>query len=173
MKIRKKPVVVDAWYIDTAELQYHGDVIDWVFKEYQSDRGRLAVVSDGEKMVLRIRTLEGVMTAYDGDVLVKGVDGELYAIKREIFEKTYDVVDENGTPSSNWDGDFEYDTGFPIPPARTKRTIHVDEIEEHEDGSATVRVDMDYETMRLFAKRGLYAAIKEAAEKIVEDHGDA
>lgn len=175
MKIRKKPVVVDAWYIDTAELQYHGDVIDWVHEEYQKNNGRLAVASDGKEMILRIRTLEGIMTAKDGDVLVKGVDGELYAIKRDIFAKTYDVLDDfNEKPidPSAWSGDFEYDTGLPIPPAKTKH-INVYEIEDLSDGTAIVRMDMDYDTMKSFAKRGLYAAIKEAAENIVKEHGDA
>lgn len=170
MKIRKKPVVVDAWYIDTAELQYHGDVIDWVHEEYQKNNGRLAVASDGKEMILRIRTLEGIMTAKDGDVLVKGVDGELYAIKRDIFAKTYDVVDAENKLDPTLD--FEYDTGLPIPPAKTKH-INVYDIEDLSDGTAIIRVDMDYDTMKSFAKRGLYAAIKEAAEKIVEEHGDA
>lgn len=169
MKIRKKPVVVDAWYIDTVELQYNGDVLDWVHEEYQKNSGRLAVVSDGREMVLRIRTPEGIMTARDSDVLVKGVEGELYAIKRDIFEKTYDVV----AGDNRFDDptlDFEYDTGRLFFP---KKSIVVENVEDQPDGSAVVHVDMDHETMRLFAKRGLYAAIKEAAEKIVEEHGDA
>lgn len=173
MKIRKKPVVVDAWLIDTAELQFHGDVLDWVHDEYQKNNSRLSVVSDGQKMVLRIRTLEGIMTAHDGDVLVKGVDGELYAIKWEIFLKTYEIVDEGGKTGQEKFQDFEYDTGRPFPPATASRSITVESIEDRPDGSAIVHVDMDYDTMRLFAKRGLYAAIKEAAEKIVEEHGDA
>ena len=170
MKIRKKPIDVDAWLIDTAELQYHGNVLDWVHDEYQANNGRLAVSSDGQKMVLRIRTLEGLMTAQDGDVLVKGVDGELYAIKWEIFKKTYDVVDE---PMKTQD--FEYDTGFPIPPAHTVKpppTIEVVEIEDTVDGGLNVVLDMDYETMKIFAKKGIYQALVDAANKIVKEHGD-
>ena len=170
MKIRKKPIDVDAWLIDTAELQYHGNVLDWVHDEYQANNGRLAVSSDGQKMVLRIRTLEGLMTAQDGDVLVKGVDGELYAIKWEIFKKTYDVVDE---PMKTQD--FEYDTGFPIPPAHTVKpppTIEVVEIEDIVDGGLNVVLDMDYETMKIFAKKGIYQALVDAANKIVKEHGD-
>lgn len=158
MKIRKKPVVVDAWIIDTAELQYHGNVLDWVHNEYQAQYGRIAVVSDGQKMVLRIRTLEGMMTAQDGDVLVKGVDGEIYSIKWEIFLKTYDVVDEDDQPERE----------------STKiKHINVYDIEDMADGSAIVRMDMDYETMKAFAKRGIYASLVEAAENIVKEHGDA
>lgn len=162
MKIRKKPIIVEAWIINTAELQYYGDVLDWVFDEYQKNNSRLALVSDGNDIILRIRTLEGMMTARDGDVLVKGVDGELYAIKWEIFLKTYEIVDDEGKTGSEreWTD------------VSTKH-INVYDIEDQADGTAIIRVDMDYDTMKSFAKRGLYAAIKEAAEKIVEDHGDA
>lgn len=171
MKIRKKPIDVDAWIIDTAELQYHGDVLDWVHDEYQANNGRLAVVSDGQKMVLRIRTLEGMMTAQDGDVLVKGVDGELYAIKWEIFKKTYDVVED-----PMFSQDFEYDTGFPIPPAHTVKpppNVEVLSMEDTVDGGLNVVLDMDYETLKIFAKKGIYQALVDAANKIVEEHGAA
>lgn len=39
-----------------------------------------------------IFTLEGEMTASDGDYIIRGVDGEIYPCKPEIFNKTYDVV---------------------------------------------------------------------------------
>lgn len=38
-----------------------------------------------------IETLEGTMTACLGDYIVKGVNGEYYPVKPEIFEKTYEV----------------------------------------------------------------------------------
>lgn len=44
---------------------------------------------DGEEVVLIVHTLEGDMKARPGDYIVKGVDGEFYPIKKEIFEKTY------------------------------------------------------------------------------------
>ena len=168
MKIKKKPIEVDAWIIDTAELQYHGDVLDWVHNEYQANNGRLAVVSDGQKMVLRIRTLEGIMTAEDGDVLVKGVDGELYAIKWEIFKKTYDVVPDEPMSSQ----DFEYDTGLPFS-SKTDKKVEVISIEDQVDGSAIVSFEMDSETIMHFAKKGLYQALVDAANKIEDEHGDS
>lgn len=39
-----------------------------------------------------IETLEGTMTACLGDYIVKGVNGEYYPVKPEIFEKTYEVL---------------------------------------------------------------------------------
>jgi hypothetical protein len=40
----------------------------------------------------QIETLEGVMKAKKGDFLIKGVEGEIYAIKATIFKKTYDIL---------------------------------------------------------------------------------
>ena len=45
---------------------------------------------DGD--VCRIQTLEGVMTANIGDYIIKGVKGEFYPCKPDIFEETYDEV---------------------------------------------------------------------------------
>jgi hypothetical protein len=101
-------------------------------------------------------------------VLVKGVDGELYAIKWEIFKKTYDVVDEQIDDTV----DFEYDTGRPIPPKKTK-SIEVLSVDDLPDGGANIVVDMDYETMKVFARKGLYQSLVEAAERIVKEHGDS
>lgn len=51
-----------------------------------------------------------------------------------------------------------------------KKQIEVISFEENEDGSATVVVDMDYETLLLFAKKGLLSTLTEAANKIVEEN---
>lgn len=39
-----------------------------------------------------IQTLEGVMHANPGDWIVTGVDGEQWPVKKEIFDKTYDII---------------------------------------------------------------------------------
>jgi len=41
-----------------------------------------------------IDTLEGRMQAKAGDWLIKGVKGELYPVRRDIFEETYEIVSE-------------------------------------------------------------------------------
>jgi hypothetical protein len=41
----------------------------------------------------KIETLEGTMTASPGDWIVKGVNGEKYPVKPDIFEKTYKPLD--------------------------------------------------------------------------------
>ena len=44
--------------------------------------------------VLIIHTLEGDMTVSEGDWIIKGVNGEFYPCKDDIFQKTYEKVDE-------------------------------------------------------------------------------
>ena len=46
------------------------------------------------KKILKIKTLEGEMTANVGDWIIKGVAGELYPCKPDIFEKTYEFMTE-------------------------------------------------------------------------------
>lgn len=84
MKYRKKPVVIEA------------------VKFTDDDYGTLcALGSIGLKLEvkynptrLEIKTLEGVMTADIGDYIIKGVQGEFYPCKPDIFEKTYEKVEE-------------------------------------------------------------------------------
>lgn len=42
---------------------------------------------------LKIKTLEGEMIASEGDYIIKGVNGEFYPCKPDIFEKTYEIVE--------------------------------------------------------------------------------
>ena len=44
-----------------------------------------------------VDTLEGTHRGKAGDYLLKGVEGELYPVKKEIFEKTYDIIQEGET----------------------------------------------------------------------------
>jgi len=80
-KYRKKPVVIDA-------VQFTDETKDQVFgfvrSSCQPDRD-----TEG-KPVLHISTLEGEMTAVIGDWIIKGVKGEFYPCKPDIFEATYE-----------------------------------------------------------------------------------
>jgi len=44
---------------------------------------------------MEIKTLEGTMKANFGDYIIKGVQGEFYPRKPDIFEQTYEKVEEN------------------------------------------------------------------------------
>lgn len=77
MKFRKKPVVIDA-------VQWTGENRDEIFQFV----GRDAVWGDATGMV--IKTLEGQHIASEGDWIIKGVHGEYYPCKPDIFDKTYE-----------------------------------------------------------------------------------
>jgi hypothetical protein len=88
MKFRKKPVVIEA-------MQYTEEtrdaVIAWCGAQHSS------VDDDGaeyELLNLRIPTLEGLMTASMGDWIIKGVKGEFYPCKPDIFDMTYEKQEE-------------------------------------------------------------------------------
>lgn len=79
-KYRKKPVVIDA-------IQWNG-------------RNEIAVskfiggnLEMGDE-TLFIQTLEGKMEASVGDYIIKGIKGEFYPCKPDIFEKTYEPVSD-------------------------------------------------------------------------------
>jgi len=83
MKYRKKPVVIEA-------MQFTEDTKDRCLHFVTCNTA--ADFEDG-KPVMRIQTLEGIMTASVGDYIIKGVQGEFYPIKEEIFEQTYEVAE--------------------------------------------------------------------------------
>lgn len=85
MKFRKKPVVIDAVRWDGKNLN---PFVGFISPAYTRDGGlRL------HGNLLHIDTLEGTMTANPGDWIIKGVKGELYPCKPDIFEATYDAVE--------------------------------------------------------------------------------
>lgn len=93
-KFRKKPVVIDAHPAADIIDRYGiggGDVHalpKWVNDAVQSDAIRLVHSPKG----LRVNTLEGEhIVSYD-DMLIRGVKGELYGCKPDIFAATYDAV---------------------------------------------------------------------------------
>ena len=63
------------------------EVTDWISKALQNE----AITRYGDKVV--IKTLEGYMIASPGDYIIKGVKGELYPCKPDIFESTYEMVE--------------------------------------------------------------------------------
>ena len=90
MKFRKKPVVIEAVQVPTlsAVVSEHGRV--WGFF-YETGFKDFMVTHD---CGYDIMTLEGRMHASPGDWIIKGVKGEFYPCKPDIFEATYEVVDE-------------------------------------------------------------------------------
>ena len=91
MKFRKKPVVIEA-------VQLRWDT--WSEMCDFADVGRLedgkpqGVPGEDDKIRMAIPTLEGLMTADENDWIIRGVKGELYPCKPDIFEATYEKVEE-------------------------------------------------------------------------------
>ena len=79
MKFRKKPVVVEA-------VQFKGN-----FDEIERFVGGDAEFRDGK---LVVATLEGPLFATHNDWIIKGVKGEFYPCKPDIFALTYELVEE-------------------------------------------------------------------------------
>lgn len=89
-KYRKKPVVIEA-------MELHGDLEG--FQAVQAWAGAAAVYttapgqSNPVPHYLTIHTLEGDHRADIGDFIIKGIKGEFYPCKPDIFEKTYERVE--------------------------------------------------------------------------------
>jgi hypothetical protein len=100
MKFRKKPVVIEAFQMTEARRADNADWPQWLHMAWQLPNATGGAVypenfphSDGSDR-LQIQTLEGIMTVEWNDWIIRGVSGELYPCKPDIFAKTYDVVDE-------------------------------------------------------------------------------
>lgn len=87
MKYRKKPVVIEA-------IRWTGD--NW--KEVEAFCGAAVmfgtIYEPDPVSAAYIHTLEGKMYARPGDYIIKGVKGECYPCKANIFEETYEEVEE-------------------------------------------------------------------------------
>jgi len=96
MKYRKKPIEVEA-------VQYTGDnleevkafaldkIYSFVYHETKFDADGCGAKSVPME-IWAIHTLEGDMAVCVGDYIIKGVNGEYYPCKPDIFEKTYEAV---------------------------------------------------------------------------------
>jgi hypothetical protein len=85
-KFRKKPVVIEA-------VQYKGGING--FWDISNFVGKALIpYTLDENEALGIETLEGVMKFHPGDWIIKGVEGEFYPCRSDIFEKTYEEVIE-------------------------------------------------------------------------------
>jgi hypothetical protein len=91
MKYRKKPVVIEA-------VVWNGKNFDEVMDFMQEFHGSKFNYENAEEYAIKsgelsIRTLEGIHTASPGDYIIKGVKGEFYPCKPDIFAMTYDPAE--------------------------------------------------------------------------------
>ena len=88
-KYRKKPVVIEA-------VHYNGTNLAEIeaFTSGKAEQRLLAGPGRGMHQGLVIHTLEGDMRAAEGDYIIRGVQGEFYPCKPDIFDATYEPVED-------------------------------------------------------------------------------
>lgn len=111
MKYRKKPVVIEAFRFGIDQAP------GWFMRQVDAKNVKVItkLIYDGEydqhfgddDVACVIKTLEGKMRANKGDYIIMGLRGELYPCKPDIFEATYEAVEEPAGGGS-YDPDAEY-----------------------------------------------------------------
>lgn len=91
MKYRKKPVEVEAFQFDGDLMGSDGKyyVPGWAVRAFKTGVMHYKYGIDAQ---LYIKTLEGEHHASVGDYIIRGVKGELYPCKPDIFEMTYEPI---------------------------------------------------------------------------------
>lgn len=89
MKYKKKPVVIEA-------IQFKNDEPETLIEiqEFMGGEDLRVSYENPDNPAIKIETLEGVMEASIGDFIIRGVKGEYYPCKPDIFEQTYEPVTE-------------------------------------------------------------------------------
>ena len=105
MKFRKKPVVIEAVQLTWQTWNEMCDHADVGRLEDGKPTGGYSIpgtfefsdiqITDEDVLALAIPTLEGMMIAHEGDWMIRGVQGELYPCKPDIFEATYEPLEES------------------------------------------------------------------------------
>lgn len=88
---RKKPITIEARRWDPVDMEKAMGMISWLMA-HQADFHHPSGM--GDRTTLIIRTLEGEMLAQPGDWIIRGVQGEFYPCKPDIFDATYEPADQ-------------------------------------------------------------------------------
>lgn len=86
-KFKKKPIVIEAFHFNMESFKELEQLSEFL-KDEDFD---INYLNEGK---IYIETLEGTMRVSEGDWIIKGVNGEFYPCKPDIFEKTYEPVNE-------------------------------------------------------------------------------
>lgn len=99
MKFRKKPVVIEAVKFNTPNADGHyslpafSEWPEWLHQAVEDTQTVIPTTDGHDYDVFDIVTLEGTMRVNPGDWIIRGVNGELYPCKPDIFAKTYERVE--------------------------------------------------------------------------------
>lgn len=87
MKYVKKPVVIDAiQFFDDSERLLE-------IQEFMNNKNVIVNYNDRNNPKIRIETLEGTMEGNIGDYIIKGIKGEFYPCKPDIFAASYSKIE--------------------------------------------------------------------------------
>lgn len=146
MKYRKKPVVVEAvqWTgLNLEEIkEFVGEALTYIINDtaWKVGKGRPCVY-------MKIRTLEGEMEVSEKDFIIKGVNGEFYPCKPDIFQKTYAPEDERQTA---------YDPNKVVEQLEEEKELSYADFDEYVNGVCPY-LDAEYDDL---FHRGLERAIE-------------
>jgi len=102
-KYRKRPIVIEAFQMTKERRWNNSEWPDWLHKAWNREHGENALWPDPDtppeegnnsSSILVCGTLEGVHRVTPGDFIIQGIKGEIYPCKPEIFNATYEKVDE-------------------------------------------------------------------------------
>lgn len=92
-KYRKKPVIIEAYQFTKENFSRDKKPL-WLKEAISENKICLYSQYGGKVIGGEIGTLEGNMKVSEGDFIIKGVNGEFYPCKPDIFEKTYEKVED-------------------------------------------------------------------------------
>lgn len=157
MEFRKKPVVIEAWEFTRKALK---DIDSWV-RKYHDDI-KLVSQYGGDVLYIEIRTLEGTMRAELGDYIIKGVQGEFYPCKPDIFEATYERVDQMATKDLSYFVKREHKNTDKVNKRIANKSKEIEKILKQQEKVILDRIDKFYQDFG-----DTYGVSEEQAKKLV------
>lgn len=92
MKFRKKPVIVEAFQMTKENFWDNKDWPDWLNRAWNLSSLETGAVYRSGDYRLNINTLEGTMECNKEDWIIKGIKGELYPCRDDIFKECYELI---------------------------------------------------------------------------------
>jgi hypothetical protein len=89
VRYRKKPIVIEAFQPSGS---YGEQLPDWLREALDDERVEMFWQADAY-IGANVKTLEGSLNAMPGDWIIRGVKGELYPCKPDIFAATYEAAE--------------------------------------------------------------------------------
>lgn len=86
-QFKTKPVEIEAVQFDGTE-DHAMQIVDWMYGD-ENEQIEFDFEKDEEEIFIIIKTEKGTMEAKQGDFIIRGIDGDFYPVKSEIFRKTH------------------------------------------------------------------------------------